>query len=100
VTRRALFLHTVITVLLGAELSAQQRAVLDQAIMATYQRAGITSDPRTWGRQAPLLADLAAVLAETGDTIATDLGARLHPFVEGAFSTMFSGPLRPGPKDI
>ncbi|MYW90425.1 conjugal transfer protein TraC [Amycolatopsis rubida] len=91
-TRRALFGHTVIGVLLGTELSAQQRAVLDRAIMATYQQAGITSDPRTWGRQAPLLADLAAALAGTPDPVAADLGARLHPFVEGAFSTMFSGP--------
>ncbi|MEC3974346.1 VirB4 family type IV secretion system protein [Amycolatopsis sp. H20-H5] len=91
-TRRALFLHTVIAVLLGTELSAQQRAVLDQALLATYQRAGITSDPRTWRRQAPLLADLAAVLANTGDPVAADLGSRLHPFVEGAFSAMFSGP--------
>ncbi|MFE6611966.1 VirB4 family type IV secretion system protein [Amycolatopsis sp. NPDC057786] len=90
-TRRALFLHTVIGVLLGTDLSAQQRAVLDRAIIATYQQAGITSDPRTWGRQAPLLADLAAVLTGTADPVAADLGARLHPFVEGAFSTMFSG---------
>ncbi|MFF5990601.1 MULTISPECIES: VirB4 family type IV secretion system protein [Prauserella] len=97
-TRRALFLHTVIGVLLGTELSAQQRAVLDRAIMATYQQAGITSDPRTWGRQAPLLADLAAILTATGDPVATDLGSRLHPFVEGAFSAMFSGPATTRPE--
>ncbi|MET9259623.1 DUF87 domain-containing protein [Amycolatopsis sp. NPDC004079] len=97
-TRRALFLHTVIGVLLATELSAQQRAVLDRAIMATYLEAGITSDPRTWGRQAPLLADLAAVLAGTADPVAADLGARLHPFVEGAFSTMLSGPTTTRPE--
>lgn len=84
--------------LLGTELSAQQRAVLDRAITATYQQAGITSDPRTWGRQAPLLADLAAVLTATGDPVATDLDSRLHPFVEGAFSTMFSGPTTTRPE--
>ncbi|GAA1034247.1 MULTISPECIES: VirB4 family type IV secretion system protein [Amycolatopsis] len=97
-TRRALFLHTVIGLLLTTELSAQQRAVLDRAIMASYQQAGITSDPRTWSRQAPLLADLAAILTDTGDPIATDLGSRLHPFVEGAFSTMFSGPTTTRPE--
>ncbi|WP_216215724.1 VirB4 family type IV secretion system protein [Amycolatopsis aidingensis] len=97
-TRRALFLHTVIGVLLGADLSAQQRAVLDRAIMTTYQQAGITSDPRTWGRQAPLLADLATVLTTAPDPVAADLGARLHPFVEGAFSTMFSGPTTTRPE--
>jgi type IV secretory pathway VirB4 component len=97
-TRQALFLHTVIGVLLGTELSAQQRAVLDQAILATYRQAGITSDPRTWSRQAPLLTDLATVLSATGDPVAADLGARLHPFVEGAFSTMFSGPTTTRPE--
>ncbi|WP_329065532.1 VirB4 family type IV secretion system protein [Amycolatopsis sp. NBC_01480] len=97
-TRRALFLHTVIGVLLGAELSAPQRAVLDQAILVTYRQAGITSDPRTWSRHAPLLADLTAVLAGAGDPVAVDLSARLHPFIEGAFSTMFSGPTTTRPE--
>jgi type IV secretory pathway VirB4 component len=97
-TRRALFLHTVIGVLIGTELTAPQRAVLDRAILATYRRAGITSDPRTWSRQPPLLADLAAVLAGTDDPTAADLGSRLHPYVEGAFSAMFSGPTTTRPE--
>ena len=91
-TRRALFLHTVIEVMLGTELAAQQRAVLDTAILATYQRAGITNQPATWTRPAPLLKDLATVLAGGKDPVARDLGARLHPFVAGAFSGLFSGP--------
>jgi Helicase HerA, central domain len=45
--RRSLFLHTFLAVLLG-DLSAAERAVLDRAIAATYQAAGITGDPRTW----------------------------------------------------
>ena len=49
-TRRALFLHTVIAVLCGGEPSAAERAALDKAIMTAYQRAGITADPRTWAR--------------------------------------------------
>ena len=40
-----------------------ERAVLDTAITATYARAGITDDPTTWTRPAPLLADLRATLA-------------------------------------
>ncbi|WP_328452090.1 VirB4 family type IV secretion system protein [Amycolatopsis sp. NBC_00438] len=93
--RRSLFLHTVISVLLGDELAATERAALDQAITATYQRAGITSDPRTWTRPAPLLADLAEVLAEAGGT---DLAARLQPFTTGAFSGLFSGPTTTRPE--
>jgi type IV secretory pathway VirB4 component len=90
-TRRALFLQTVIEVLLG-EQSAQQRAVLDTAILTTYQRAGITMEARTWSRPAPLLKDLAAVLSASKDEVARELGARLHPFVAGAFAELFAGP--------
>lgn len=93
--RRSLFVHTVISVLLGGELEAADRAVLDRAIAATYQRAGITSDSRTWTRSAPLLADLAEVLAETGGT---ELAARLRPYVTGSFSGLFSGPTTTRPE--
>lgn len=93
--RRALFLHTVLAVLFGAEITATERAVLDTAITATYRSAGITADPRTWTRPAPLLRDLRDTLAATGDggdTVAADLAARLHPFVDGAFADLFDGP--------
>ncbi|MBV9163793.1 MAG: ATP-binding protein [Pseudonocardiales bacterium] len=89
--RRSLFLHTVIAVLIGEELTAAQRAALDRAISATYQRAGITADPRTWSRPTPLLADLAAALAQGEDPTGADLAARLHPFTAGAFSGLFTG---------
>lgn len=89
--RRALWLHTVLAVLLGTELSARQRAVLDRAIAITYQQAGITNDPRTWNRPAPLLADLTTTLATSGDPLALDLAGRLHPFVDGAFRQLFAG---------
>ncbi|SEB59860.1 VirB4 family type IV secretion system protein [Streptomyces melanosporofaciens] len=92
VIRRALFLHTVIGVLLGSTLTPTERAVLDRAITATYQRAGITTDPRTWTRPAPLLADLAAVLEQSKNRTAQDLAARLDPYVRGAFSGLFDGP--------
>jgi len=93
--RRSLFLHTVLAVLFGAEVTAAERAVLDRAITATYARAGITGDARTWTRPAPLLRDLRDILASSGDggdAVAGDLAARLHPFVDGAFSDLFAGP--------
>ncbi|WP_439386796.1 VirB4 family type IV secretion system protein [Amycolatopsis lexingtonensis] len=90
--RRALFLHTVLAVCLGTELTASERAVLDTALIATYANAGITADPRTWTRPAPLMRDLRDVLATTGGVTAGDLAARLHPFVDGAFADLFSGP--------
>ncbi|AXK35796.1 DUF87 domain-containing protein [Streptomyces armeniacus] len=96
--RRALFLHTVISVLLGTGLTPAERAVLDRAITLTYQQAGITSDPRTWTRPAPLLADLASVLEESKTRAANDLAARLDPYVRGAFSGLFNGPTTTRPE--
>ncbi|GDY59657.1 hypothetical protein SVIO_102800 [Streptomyces violaceusniger] len=98
VIRRALFLHTVIGVLLGSTLTPTERAVLDRAITATYQRAGITTDPRTWTRPAPLLADLAAVLEQSKNRTAQDLATRLDPYVRGAFSGLFDGPTTSRPE--
>ncbi|WP_439382119.1 VirB4 family type IV secretion system protein [Amycolatopsis lexingtonensis] len=90
--RRALFLQSVLAVCLGAELAAGERAVLDTALITTYANTGITTDPRTWTRPAPLMRDLRDVLAAAGDAVAADLAARLHPFVDGAFADLFSGP--------
>ncbi|SDN05553.1 VirB4 family type IV secretion system protein [Allokutzneria albata] len=93
--RRTLFLHTVLAVLLGDEPDATQRTALDRGIAATYQRAGITADARTWTRPAPtlrMLRDHLADAGKTGDSAAGELAARLHPFVDGAFKLLFDGP--------
>jgi type IV secretory pathway VirB4 component len=92
-TRRCLFLHTLLGVLLGHDqtLPAAAPAALDAALLATYRSAGITTDPRTWRRPAPLLRDLAAALTGEGQP-GRDLAARLHPYVAGSFSALFDGP--------
>ncbi|MET9076988.1 conjugal transfer protein TraC [Streptomyces sp. NPDC004232] len=90
-TRRVLLLHTFLAVLLGSDLTTAEKAVLDRAILAAYARAGITSDPRTWRRIPPTLADLAAVLAEEGGEASADLTNRLAPFTTGSHSALFNG---------
>jgi hypothetical protein len=98
VVRRALFAHTFISVLLGEKLTAAERAVLDAAISAAYQARGITTDPATWGRPAPLLSDLAGILADHGrqqgraGQDAASLAARLAPFTSGAHAGIFDQP--------
>ena len=93
-TRRALFLHTLISVLLGEQPPPHERAALDKALTATYTTAGITHDPSTWDRPAPVLADLTATLARHGETdpAAATLAARLSPWVDGSFKDLFAGP--------
>jgi type IV secretory system conjugative DNA transfer VirD4/TraG family protein/uncharacterized protein DUF87 len=99
--RRSLFLHTVISVLVGTELEAAERAALDRGIAATYQSVGITADARTWTRPSPTLRTLRDQLAtagQAGDRAAVELAARLHPFVEGAFKQLFDGPTTTNPE--
>jgi type IV secretory pathway VirB4 component len=91
-TRRGLFLHTLISVLVGQQPPPAERAALDRAILAVYRRAGITADPGTHHRTAPLLRDLAGVLDADADDAARQLAARLAPWVEGSFSDLFDGP--------
>ena len=91
VQRRALFAHTVVAVLLGSELTAAQRAVLDTAILTAYVQAGITDDVSTHTRAAPTLSDVARVLADTGTPDAVALAERLTPYVTGSFAGLLDG---------
>jgi type IV secretory pathway VirB4 component len=97
-TRRALFLHTLIAVLLGQQPPPAERAALDRGIIGCYANAGITNDPATWGRPAPLLKDLADVLAADPDPAAATLASRLAPWVTGSFRDLFDGPTTVHPR--
>jgi hypothetical protein len=90
-SRRALFVHTLVAVLLGRPPAPEEAAALDTAIAAAYTRAGITDDPTTWTRPAPLLADVVAGL-ETTDEAGRSLGIRLRPWTHGSFKGLFDGP--------
>ena len=97
-TRRGLFLHTLISVLLGEQPPPAERAALDRAILAAYRQAGITADPATHHRPAPLLRDLTATLRTDTDTAAHHLAARLAPWVDGSFAKLFDGPSTTQPR--
>lgn len=68
-TARALFVHILVTVLLGEKLDKASKAALDRGIIAAYRRAGITADPRTWKRRPPLLKDLTTTLSADHDPV-------------------------------
>jgi len=100
--RRTLFMQTFVAVLTAgdnaaAALAPQDVPVLDAAVLAAYRAKGITTDPRTWRRPAPLLADVAQALTEIGDAGRT-LAARLHPYVKGSFAGLFAGPTTTAPE--
>ncbi|WP_433498809.1 VirB4 family type IV secretion system protein [Sphaerimonospora sp. CA-214678] len=90
-TRRALFLHTLISLMLGEPLDKASKAALDRAIMAAYRKAGITLEPRTWNRRPPLLRDLVTALTDDADPKAKELAAGLAPYVTGSHRQLFDG---------
>ena len=89
--RRSSFIHTFVQVLLATALDAQRRAVLDKAVLAAYAARGISTDPRTWTRPAPILADLVEALARHGE-VGADLAAQLEPYTVGSWAGLFDGP--------
>jgi type IV secretory pathway VirB4 component len=91
-TRRALFVHTLVAVLMGEKLDPAATAALDRGIVGAYESVGITTDPRSHARPAPLLGDLARVLEADGDRAALTLAARLAPFTTGTHRGLFDGP--------
>ena len=91
-TRRALFAHTLLAVLLGGPLDPAAAAVVDRAVIAAYTARGITSDPRTHPRPAPLLRDLAHALEGDPDPAGSMLAARLGPYVTGSYRGLFEQP--------
>jgi type IV secretory pathway VirB4 component len=96
-TRRGLFLHTVVSVLVGHQPPPAERAALDRAILAVYRQAAITADPRTHTRPAPLLKDLVGCLETDPDAAAAQLAARLAPWVHGSFADLFDAPTTHAP---
>ena len=74
-------------------LTAREKGLLDRALYETYRQVGITADPRTHGRQAPLLGNLYGVLRS--DVCGKDeygLADRLYRFVHGSLSGPFNAP--------
>ena len=74
-------------------LTAREKGLLDRALYETYRQKGITSDPRTHGRQAPLLGNLYGVLRS--NVCGKDeygLSDRLYRFVQGSLSGPFNAP--------
>jgi len=97
-TRRALFVHTLVAVLLGEKPDPAATAALDRGVLAAYASVGISADPRTHRRPAPTLSDLTVALDADGDPAAKVLSARLAPFVTGSYRQLFCGPTTTRPE--
>jgi type IV secretory pathway VirB4 component len=87
---RTLFLAELIEVLLGG-LASEELPALERAVRASYAGAGVSDDPTTHARPAPLLTDLARQLAAEGQ-VGASLAARLEPYATGSHSSLFARP--------
>ena len=72
-----------------SSLSANEEADLDQALIDTYARAGITSDPLTHQSIPPTIINLYDTLAHMGGS-GPQLAQRLRKYATGTFAGIFS----------
>lgn len=70
-------------------LTANEEADLDQALIDTYARAGITSDPLTHQSMPPTIINLYDTLLHMGGT-GPQLAQRLRKYTTGTFAGIFS----------
>lgn len=70
-------------------LSPSEEADIDQALIDTYARVGITSDPLTHNSPPPVMADLYDTLAHMGGN-GPQLAQRLRQYTTGTFAGIFS----------
>ena len=74
---------------LMAGLTPAEEADLDQGLIDTYARAGITSDPLTHNSTPPTIGDLYDTLLHMGGT-GPQLAQRLRKYTTGTFAGIFS----------
>lgn len=88
-SNKILDLHSLMRVIMG-ELTPSQDALLDRALVMTYQEKGITQDPATFTKEPPLLEDLYKIFLGMETPEAKELGDRLEKFVRGSASGIFN----------
>ena len=72
-------LHSLLKIMLG-DVTAQEEALLDRALVMTYQMKGINRDPSTHKNEPPLMEE----------AVARGLADRLEKYVKGSFQGIFS----------
>ncbi len=86
--QKILSLHGLLKVMLG-EMSAEQDALLDRALIATYKAKGITPDPATQKNTPPMMEDLYKTIIGMESAEADDIAARLEKYITGSFRGIF-----------
>lgn len=82
-------LHSLLKIMMGS-MDPQEEALLDRALVMTYQMKGINRDPSTHANEPPLMEDLYKVLNGMEEAVARGLADRLEKYVKGSFQGIFS----------
>ena len=86
---KVLALHKLLKVMLGS-MDPIEESILDRALMDAYKMKGITPDPTTQNKEAPLVEDLYKSLIGMEDEKARSLAARLEKYIKGSFAGIFN----------
>ena len=82
-------LHGLMRLMMGGGLNPTEEADLDQALIDTYAKAGITGDPLTHQTQPPTINDLHETLLHMQGT-GPSMAQRLRKYTTGTFAGIFS----------
>jgi conjugal transfer ATP-binding protein TraC len=82
-------LHGLMRLMMGGALSPIEEADLDQALIDTYTKAGITGDPLTHQTPPPTISDLYETLLHMQGT-GPSMAQRLRKYTSGTFAGIFS----------
>ena len=86
---KILSLHALMNVIMG-ELTPEEDALLDRALVATYRSKGITQDPNTQRGEPPIMEDLYKALLGMEEDMAARLASRLEKFIKGSLAGIFN----------
>lgn len=89
---KILSLNGLIRIMLGGNLTPEQSAILDRAIILSYKEKGITPDPSTQRQEPPLLSDLYKILQAMAEDEAHTMATRLEKYVKGSAAGIFDQP--------
>ena len=86
---KVLTVHKLLKIMLGA-MDPIEESILDRAVMDAYKMKGITPDPDTQTKEAPLIEDLYKSLVGMEEVKAQGLAARMEKYIKGSFAGIFN----------
>jgi type IV secretory pathway VirB4 component len=84
-----IMLHGLFRLMMGGQVNPVMEADLDQALIDTYARAGITADPLTHQSRPPTIGDLYETLAHMQGT-GPAMAQMIRKYITGTFAGIFS----------